>query len=350
MLKVKDYPLALVLGLLTLVACDGNDNAAAVPPQPLNLTVSITGTGVVTSDPVGISCGATCRATYPSGAAMTLNAVPAPGYAFSGWSGACADTNPICNITMSEALAVTAIFSASDSVLFQDGFESGDLTHTQNNIRWAQEGVRTSISTTPAPVREGARSFEFSFEAAVDDKDSFSEHRILLTPKYTDLWIMYDLYVPVNYHHRTQRDSDNNKFFAIFRNPYTSPGFQVNFSTTPNGSGGSNIDVRYMNNGAEQGSLTPTSGQNFITSTDAGRWHTIIMHFKVPTGQNTNDGIMQLWKNGSEIINITNLASWGGSGANYFDQAYVLGWSNSGYTEQTNFYVDNFVISSKPLR
>ena len=223
-------------------------------------------------------------------------------------------------------VAVLATSTVNAQILFQDGFESGDLTHTQNNIRWAPEGVRASISTTQ--VRSGTRSFQFSFEGVPNEQDSFSEHRILLTPRYTDLWIMYDLYVPANYYHRTQSDSANNKFFAIFRDPYTSPGFQVNFSTTPNGSGGSNINVHYYDNGAEQGYLSPASGQNFITSSDAGRWHNIIMHFKVPTGQDTNDGVMQLWKNGSEIINITDLASWGGSGMNYFDQAYVLGWSS----------------------
>ena len=246
-------------------------------------------------------------------------------------------------------VAVLATSTVNAQILFQDGFESGNLNHTQNNIRWSPGGARTSISTTR--VRSGVRSLEFSFEAAANGQDSFSEHRIMLNPGvgYTDLWIRYDLYVPANYYHRTQSDSANNKFFALFRDPYTSPGFQVNFSTEPNGSGGSNIDVRYFNNGLGQGSRSQASADNFLTSTDAGRWHNIIMHFKVPTGQNTNDGVMQLWKNGSEIINITDLASWGGSGMNYFDQAYVLGWSNSGYAQQTDFYVDNFVISDTPL-
>ena len=244
-------------------------------------------------------------------------------------------------------VAVLATSTVNAQILFQDGFESGNLTHTQNGIRWAPEGVRASVSSTQ--VRSGTRSFEFSYEAAADGQDSFSEHRILLTPGYTDLWFMYDLYVPANYYHRTQSGPTNNKFFAIFRNPYPSSGFSVNFSTSANGSGGSDVAAYYFSNRNDQPYIEPASGRNFITSADAGRWHNIIIHIKVPTGQSTNDGVMQLWKNGIPFVNITNLASWGGSGTNYFDQAYILGWSNAGYAQQTDFYVDNFVISDTPL-
>ena len=243
-------------------------------------------------------------------------------------------------------VAVLATSTVNAQILFQDGFESGNLTHTQNGIRWAPEGVRTSISSTQ--VRSGTRSLEFSFEAVPAGQDSFSEHRVTMTSRYTDLWIMYDLYIPANYYHRPESGA-NNKFFAIFRDPYPASGYSVNFSTYPNGSGGSHIEVHYFNNHAEEPYLTPESGRNFITSADAGRWHNIILHFKVPTGQGTNDGVMELWKNGSRIVNITNLASWGGSGTNYMDQAYLIGWANSGYAQQTDFYVDNFVISDTPL-
>mgnify|MGYP007022268465 CR=1 FL=1 len=58
---------------------------------------------------------------------------------------------------------------------------------------------------------------------------------------------------------------------------------------------------------------------------------------------------MQLWKNGNQMVNLTNLASWGGIDENYFDAAYILGWSNSGYASDTLFYVDNFFISNAPL-
>ncbi|MCU1382878.1 MAG: hypothetical protein JWL71_1575, partial [Acidobacteria bacterium] len=54
-----------------------------------SVTVVESGSGSVTSSDRRISCGATCTAAYTSGDVTTLNAVPAAGAAFTGWSGAC---------------------------------------------------------------------------------------------------------------------------------------------------------------------------------------------------------------------------------------------------------------------
>lgn len=238
-------------------------------------------------------------------------------------------------------------FSVSAQTLFLDGFESGDRSATQNNIRWILPGGNISINSLRP--RTGSYAMEFRFPARPDGQDSSAEQRIALGASYTDLWIKYDFYVPTNYYHRTQSGAANNKYFAIYRNPYTNPGFQVNFSTQPNGSGGSHLEIHTQDNGREAPVQSPSSARNFLTSADAGRWHNLILHIKVPTGPSTNDGVMQLWKNGTQIVNLTNLASWGGTGQNYMDEAYILGWSNSGYTNETIFYVDNFEVSNTPL-
>jgi hypothetical protein len=60
------------------------------PAQPittLNLTVSSQGNGTITSTPAGINCGTRCSAGFTSGATVTLKAIAAGGYSFSGWSG-----------------------------------------------------------------------------------------------------------------------------------------------------------------------------------------------------------------------------------------------------------------------
>src|SRR5207245_871918 len=56
------------------------------------LTVSQAGagTGTVTSNPAGISCGATCSASFANGTLVSLTAAPAAGSTFTGWSGGCA--------------------------------------------------------------------------------------------------------------------------------------------------------------------------------------------------------------------------------------------------------------------
>jgi hypothetical protein len=45
------------------------------------------GNGSVVSTPAGINCGSDCSEFYPSGTTVVLNAIPAPGSVFSGWSG-----------------------------------------------------------------------------------------------------------------------------------------------------------------------------------------------------------------------------------------------------------------------
>jgi PKD domain/Divergent InlB B-repeat domain len=68
------------------------------------------GTGLVSSSPAGISCGASCQASFTSGSTVTLNAAPNPGSVFAGWSGDCTGTDS-CQLTMSQARSVTATFA-----------------------------------------------------------------------------------------------------------------------------------------------------------------------------------------------------------------------------------------------
>ena len=74
------------------------------------LTVSITGSGSVTSTPAGISCSANCNARYADGASVALAANPGAGYVFDGWSGACSGAADTCTLTLSGARDVTARF------------------------------------------------------------------------------------------------------------------------------------------------------------------------------------------------------------------------------------------------
>ena len=233
----------------------------------------------------------------------------------------------------SAATVFLTIQGAKAQTLFQDGFESGNLTYTQSGFKWGSttNSSQGKVSVSSLKPRTGAYSLQFLFPAMPDGQDDWAEQRLEMNSSHTEAWVMYDLYIPDNYYHRSQSGGSNNKFFALYRNPYGTPGFQVNFSTIPNGSGGSNLEIHSYNNGSENPIQTPASGKDFITAADAGHWQNIIMHFKVPTGNGTNDGVMQMWKNGISVVNITNLGAYGGVNQNYFDAAYFIGWSNSGF-------------------
>jgi murein DD-endopeptidase MepM/ murein hydrolase activator NlpD len=92
--------------------------AWAVAADPV-LTVSVVGSGSVTSAPAGIDCGASCSAAYPrqrTGAPQTvvLNAHPATDQAFVGWSGACSGAGD-CTVVMNADETVSATFASKEA-------------------------------------------------------------------------------------------------------------------------------------------------------------------------------------------------------------------------------------------
>lgn len=83
------------------------------------LTVTLTGSGTVTSSPSGIDCGSDCTESYDVGKSVTLTATPSGNVFtgasnFTGWSGGgCSGTTETCTVTMDSDKGVTAAFSGS---------------------------------------------------------------------------------------------------------------------------------------------------------------------------------------------------------------------------------------------
>src|SRR5207245_6577695 len=113
----------------------------------------------------GISCGATCAASFPSGTAVTLTAAPAAGSTFTGWSGGgCAGTGT-CTVTISAATTVTATLTditppaASIMTPTAGATVSGTLTvaasATDNmgvvGVQFKLDGVNIGAEVTEAP-------------------------------------------------------------------------------------------------------------------------------------------------------------------------------------------------------
>ena len=83
-----------------------------VPPNgkyDLAVTKTGSGSGSVTSSPVGIDCGGTCQAEFAVDSQVTLQAIPEATSVFTGWSGACTGTSP-CVLAMDAPKAVSATF------------------------------------------------------------------------------------------------------------------------------------------------------------------------------------------------------------------------------------------------
>ncbi|HYL12830.1 MAG TPA: hypothetical protein VEV41_07330, partial [Terriglobales bacterium] len=122
------------------------------------LTVTLIGSGTVTSSPTGINCPSICSASFASGTTVTLTANPAAGSTFAGWSGACAGTGT-CNVTMNSAQSVTATFNAVTFPLSVTlaGSGTGSISSAPSGINCPgtcsasfASGTTVTLTATPA--------------------------------------------------------------------------------------------------------------------------------------------------------------------------------------------------------
>jgi|GEM_PF-1425923 len=118
---------------------------AVFVPATRTLTVSKTGSGsgTVTSEPAGVSCGATCTGKFQQGAKVTLSATAASGSTFAGWSGAGCSGTGSCVVVIGEAdVAVTATF---------------DLKPVRRKLTVEKKGTGTgTVTSSPAGISCGA--------------------------------------------------------------------------------------------------------------------------------------------------------------------------------------------------
>jgi hypothetical protein len=252
---------------------------------------------------------------------------------------------------LAAALALVTALPASAEVIFQDGFESANLSARQNNVNWG-ESQSTSVSSERA--MSGSYALKFTFQGVASGQDSWSEQRFYLGGNYPDVWVKYDLYVPSNYEHRQQSDSANNKgFLYLWSGDYNSPSgpglgpnlWPVNAATGPAS------EASFYMWGPGWGRHNWTAMPKAIESADRGQWVTIVSHYKYASSAN-NDGVAEVWKTRGgvqqKIMSIMN-GNWYVSGQRGFDQGYLLGWANSGFSQTTVFYIDNVVFSTTSL-
>jgi len=148
----------------------------AVSGFGLTVAKSGSGSGTVTSSPAGINCGATCSASFASGASVTLTATPASGSTFAGWSGACSGTGA-CAVALTAARSVTAAFNATvvgssvsinaggaaaGSFIADAAFSGGTTFSTTSTIDTSQ----ITGSVPPQAVLQTERFGEFTYTIA----------------------------------------------------------------------------------------------------------------------------------------------------------------------------------------
>ena len=100
-------------GVYTRVAAPAIRNwiLGTTPLFQLSVLPSGTGSGTVTSNPVGINCPPDCTFGYTSGTDVTLTAAADSGSDFTGWIGAACSGTGTCTVSMDQAWSVGAEFT-----------------------------------------------------------------------------------------------------------------------------------------------------------------------------------------------------------------------------------------------
>jgi hypothetical protein len=139
---------------------DGLGGIYTLGPPRLSLTVSKTGTGSgeVTSTPVGVACGAHCQAGFQENVKVTLKATAAGGSLFARWEGCEAEPGGECEVAMSAAKTVTAVFNEVPSAPRVEG---------ENATAVAQSTVTLTGSLNPRNETPTACAFHYALNESL---------------------------------------------------------------------------------------------------------------------------------------------------------------------------------------
>lgn len=228
---------------------------------------------------------------------------------------------------------------------------------------------------------KGALMFPYQGDPDLAD-DAWQEQRFKINSDYlpagekglTEIWMQYDQYIPANY---TQRDVNPTysdwyggprKVLALYGDGYSKPypTYVLEAHYKRRDEPGVTVipDASYAESefmwttGAGERKYFQKDGfaeDKFIVDPriEKGHWSRRTLHLKLPTSESSNDGVIELWIQRlvdtanpvvDKVISI--------SDGNFYDPVrpylnggYLMGYSNLGFTEDTTFLIDNFILS-----
>jgi len=130
------------------------------------VTVTVDGSGRVTSNPAGIDCPGTCSVDFGLGTQVELLAAPGAGQALRAWSGACVDRGA-CLLDLSSDLSVEASFvdfylvPLADDMACLGGFGLDAGSRLQNDcggVAATEIGPWSSVAARTSELNDGYRT------------------------------------------------------------------------------------------------------------------------------------------------------------------------------------------------
>ena len=137
---------------------------------------------------------------------------------------------------------------------------------------------------------------------------------------------------------------------------YSDPGVsRIEMQDYPVGSGKTNISIQFRN-GHTGGYTNSDSYSPFLDPADADRWMHCVYQLVGSTTVTSTDGIIRLyrrWEDESNYELINELVDLPvpvtEDGDPGWRAGYLMGWANAPFTVQTEFLIDDFVMSTTSL-
>jgi len=270
-------------------------------------------------------------------------------------------------------------YASNPGIVMCDGFETGDYSATNaEGFKWIDNAWTSIVSRTEETAdahgritpphnkvnadafpggdwtpHSGNYSMRFRYRAG----KAWSEQRFKLGAPIKDIWVSFWARVPLNYSHK-HPDGNNRKFFSLWMDGYSvsNSGPTVIWEFRGIGSDRSDLDFHYLESGPV-GDTTHRQGTPFIHyPSDRGRWMNIVLHAKAATDSTSRDGIIQTWQRWENQSTFTKLHDFRKAniypfpgGVQGWKGGFILGWANAAYTENTEWLIDDFVVSTTPL-
>lgn len=264
------------------------------------------------------------------------------------------------------AAILTLLISSSSGYaaapFFTDGFEANSVGTDGDNLTgeasnngssWgaANVGSGDSITVQSSIVHTGNRALRFQCASGGDLDDAWVEQNFTFGSEVEDLYVKFYIYFPDGtepgenaYVHRDTSSSDNNKFFRVWNNDYNYGkwGATLNRDTddTSRVTARGNVDAGCGDNDNIPDLLDVYN----IGGARLGQW--IEFQFRVKSDSGAGDGAWQVWIDGDYVDGDTSITTTGAPcSPRTFMRGYLLGWSNSGFSEATNIYIDDVAFS-----
>jgi hypothetical protein len=243
--------------------------------------------------------------------------------------------------------------------VFYDGFESGDIRGAIGG-EWFAPASRRVVGSHP---HSGTYSLIGRHPAREDLRDSSDEIRAHVFNGSHENWVEWYLWIPGNYAHRAQsRGGENNKYFLVsgrddpfeWRTPPGNWAIWFEWERSENPGAISKTRVKYGVEGTRLfenplGTHRSAPFRDVILESDRATWVHFCVYVKTATNQAAADGAFHLFKNGDTIITNYDMPLGGVDSSQVLSGLVLGGWANSGYDEQTDFYVDDVsVYTSDP--